>query len=395
MSEAVAVDIPSLIGRNAPLYNPSNQSNCLVRRYQLPEYHYPSYLRHPNQPFSSPSSPSSSSLSSISSYDQEDDAEENRRREQQNNLELHSISSDNDENENEDEDAINVSSASATFSVDGEFDVRVDIIQPSPEKIVVHAQRQKPQLRPLPKSRIPATAAVALAPRVPTPPVKNVAAGVYASAPPLSDDESERVVVVENENKNTCQMQQKQQKEEEECVCVICYETFETPVELVRGRNYSSDELEEIEGKQKITDYCQTCIYNVHHRCIDEYRLSKMTDILRIGYQRGYLQSPNITGIFGMKCLMCAKEVEKVHVLSNGDINIVKIQPGANEQQQQQQSHAQEEVVRNRIEEAMQNRIQRRFRRRQRLEFCRKKICGIFAMFLVTIGLLLLIFRIF
>jgi hypothetical protein len=92
---------------------------------------------------------------------------------------------------------------------------------------------------------------------------------------------------------------------------------------------------------------------------------------------------------------MCAKEVEKVHVLSNGDINIVKIQPGANEQQQQQQSHAQEEVVRNRIEEAMQNRIQRRFRRRQRLEFCRKKICGIFAMFLVTIGLLLLIFRIF
>ena len=81
MSEAVVVDIPSLI-----------------RRYQLPEHYYPSYLRHPNQPFSSPSSVSSSS-SSISSFDQECDAN----------------------------DAVNESLSA--ISVDGEVDTRVDIIQ--------------------------------------------------------------------------------------------------------------------------------------------------------------------------------------------------------------------------------------------------------------------------
>ena len=84
---------------------------------------------------------------------------------------------------------------------------------------------------------------------------------------------------------------------------MICYETFEQSAQLIRGRNYSMEELEEIEGKEKITDFCQTCKYNVHHKCIDEYRLSKITDIIRSGYQRGRIQSPNIAGIFGMKCL--------------------------------------------------------------------------------------------
>jgi hypothetical protein len=185
---------------------------------------------------------------------------------------------------------------------------------------------------------------------------------------------------------------------------VICYETFEQPAaELIRGRNYTSDELEEIEGKEKITDFCQTCKYNVHHKCIDEYRLSKMTDMIRSGYQRGHIQSPNIAGIFGMKCLMCAKEVEKIYISSDGDINIVKTQADASEQRrghqeqeedQQQQQQQIEEVMQNRIQEAMQNRMQRRLRRRHRLEFCRKKICSICLMFLVTILLLVFIFRV-
>ena len=322
MSQAVVIDIPSLI-----------------RRYQLPEHYYPSQLRHPNQPFSSPSSVSSSS-SSISSFDQEYDAN----------------------------DALNESLESGSISVDGEVDTRIDIIQ--------HQQQHQHQpIIVIEKIQAPNPSCVS----------------VCASAPPLSDDE------IEYEK----QQQEQQQQKEEVCVCVICYETFEQPTQLIRGRNYSMEELEEIEGKEKITDFCRTCKYNVHHKCIDEYRLSEMTDIIRSGYQRGRIQSPNIAGIFGMKCLMCAKEVEKIHVSSDGDINIMKTQADANNQnrgqqeqeEQQQQQQQIEEVMQNRIQEAMQNRMQRRLRRRHRLEFCRKKLCSICVMFLVTILLLVLVFR--
>ena len=334
MSQAVVIDIPSLI-----------------RRYQLPEHYYPSQLRHPNQPFSSPSSVSSSS--SVSSFDQEYDA--------------------SDAN-----DAVNESLESGSISVEGEVDTRIDIIQHQQQESIIVVIEKKHVLDP---SYMRAC----------------------ASAPPLSDDE------IEHENIRNKQQQEQQQQKEEVCVCVICYETFEQPTQLIRGRNYSMEELEEIEGKEKITDFCRTCKYNVHHKCIDEYRLSKMTDIIRSGYQRGRIQSPNIAGIFGMKCLMCAKEVEKIHVSSDGDINIVKTQADASEQshgqqdqeeQQQQQQQIEEvmqnrieEVMQNRIEEVMQNRMQRRLRRRHRLEFCRKKLCSICVMFLVTVLLLVLVFR--
>ena len=337
MSQAVAVDIPSLI-----------------RRYQLPEHYYPSQLRHPNQPFSSPSSVSSSS-SSISSFDQECDAN----------------------------DAVNESLSA--ISIDGEVDTRIDIIQQEQQQPIIVVIEKRQVLDPS-------------------------CMRACASAPPLSDDEIEHENIrhkQQQEQQLQQQEQQQQQQKEEVCVCVICYETFEQPDQLIRGRNYSMEELEEIEGKEKITDFCQTCKYNVHHKCIDEYRLSKMTDMIRSGYQRGRIQSTNIAGIFGMKCLMCAKEVEKIHVSSDGDINIVKTQANASDdqnrgqqdqeeqeqQQQQQQQQRIEEVMQNRIQEAMQNRMQRRLRRRHRLEFCRKKLCSICVMFLVTILLLVLVFR--
>jgi hypothetical protein len=93
MSQAVVVDIPSLI-----------------RRYQLPEHYYPSQLRHPNQPFSSPSSVSSSS--SVSSFDQEYDA--------------------SDAN-----DAVNESLESGSISVEGEVDTRIDIIQHQQQESII------------------------------------------------------------------------------------------------------------------------------------------------------------------------------------------------------------------------------------------------------------------
>jgi hypothetical protein len=340
MSQAVAVDVAVDI--------PS-----LIRRYQLPEHYYPSHLRHPNQPFSSPSSVSSWSSaspptspptsSSVSSFDQECDVNE----------------------------------SSGAISVDGEVDTLIDIIEQQ-------QQQQQPIIVVVEKRQ-------ALYPSC-------MSVCVCASAPPLSDDDIEHE---NSHNQQQRQIQQQQQQKEEVCVCVICYETFEQTFEqLIRGRNYSMEELEEIEGKQKITDFCQTCKYNVHHKCIDEYRLSKMTDMIRSGYQRGRIQSPNIAGTFGMKCLMCAKEVEKIHISSDGDINIVKTQTAdaseqnRGQQQQQQQQHQIEEVMQNRIEEVMHNRMQRRVRRRHRLEFCRKKLCSICIMFLVTILLLVFIFRV-
>jgi len=346
MSEAVAVDIAVDI--------PS-----IIRRYQLPEHYYPPHLRHPNQPFSSPSSISSWSStssptspltsSSVSSFDQECDAN----------------------------DAVNESSGA--ISVDGEVDTRIDIIQQQQ-----HQEQQQPIIVVVEKRQ-------ALDPSC-------MSVCVCASAPPLSDDDIEHENSHHNQQQE--QIQQQQQQKEEVCVCVICYETFEQSDQLIRGRNYTMEELEEIEGKEKITDFCQTCKYNVHHKCIDEYRLSKMTDMIRSGYQRGRIQSPNIAGTFGMKCLMCAKEVEKIHISSDGDINIVKtqtadaIEQNRGQQQEQQQQHQIEEVMQNRIEEVMHNRMQRRLRRRHRLEFCRKKLCSICIMFLVTILLLVFIFRV-
>jgi hypothetical protein len=336
MSQAVAIDIPSLIR----LESQKNQPHCLTKRYQLPEHYCPSYLRHPNQPFSSPSSVSSSSSSS--SLDQE---------------------------ERDGEESIFNESSSA-ISVDGEFDVRIDMIVPSPEKEV----------------KMPTSASSNLI-------AAAGAAGVYASAPhasapPLSDDD------IENIEQQQQQQQQQQKEEEEVCVCVICYEIFEEPVELIHGRNYTSEELEDIEGKSKVTDFCQTCKYNVHHRCIDEYRLTKMTDILRSGYQRGYIQPPDVAGTFAMKCLMCAKEVEKIHITMNGDVNIVKTQPGANAQNQEHRQHQQQQPQQQQqMEEIMRNRMQRRLRRRQRFQFCKNKFCSICFMFLVAVTLLVLVFR--
>ena len=379
MSHEVAIDIPSLIRRESQYGSQHQRSNYFINRYHLPEHYYPSYLRHPNQPFSSqsPSSTSSSpysspSSSSLSSYDQEDHEEHESIRQQQTDLHLQSISLDDEGAESI------VNESSSPISVDGEFDVRIDIIQPTLKMTSISS------------ARAPTTAAFSSSPFVP---LTHLVAGVAtsgATAPPISDDEIERETYQQ-------QPQQQPQQQEEPCVCVICYEAFEEPVELElnRGRNYTMEELEEIEGKEKISDFCQTCKYNVHHRCIDEYRLSKMTDIIRNGYQRGYIQSPNIAGTFEMKCLMCAKKVEKIHISIDGEINIVKTQPGANDQNQNQQQEAQQqEVQQQHIEEIMRNRMQRRLRRRHRLEFFRKKLCSICMMFLVTVTLLVFIFRV-
>jgi hypothetical protein len=341
MSEAVTIVSPIRFESHKP-------SHCLTKRYQLPEHC--SILQHPNQPFSSPSSVSSSA-SSWSSLDREEYQEGGIFNDLSTNDLSTNESSTNESSTNESStNDLSTNNLSSAISVDGEFDVRIDMILPSPEKEV--------------------------------------------SAPPLSDDDIEQ------------QQQEKEEEKEEACVCVICYESFEESAELIRGRNYTSEELEDIEGKEKITDFCQTCKYNVHHRCIDEYRLTKMTDIIRTGYQRGYIQPPDVAGTFRMNCLMCAKEVEKIYISVSGEVDIVKTQPpGSNAQnqehrqhqehrqqpQQPQEQHQQEQQ----LEEIMRNRMQRRLRRRQRFQFCKNKFCSICFMFLVAVTLLVLVFRMF
>ena len=369
----VAVDIPSHILRETRHHRDHRPG--YINPFQLPSVAEvaasvidPSYLRHyPNQPFSSPSSTSSpfshssSSTSSSLSLSQEE------------NLELESIESDDegeDEGEDEGDDIIN-----GSYSVDGEFDVRVDVIQSkSPEKQISEYTTS---------TTIRHTNYVGVG--------GGVSAHLTASAPPLSDDD--------HENDSQKQEQTKQTKQDEEiCVCIICYDVFEQPEELICGRNYTTEELEDIEGKEKISDFCQTCKYDVHHRCLDEYRLNKLTENIRFGYQRGYIEPPDITGTITMNCLMCSKEVESIDIQRNGEINIVKTQSqGQGRQgrqgQQQQQGQQGRQGQQQQPEEIMQNRMQRRLRRRQRVEFCKRKCCTICFMFLVTITLLTFLIR--
>ena len=361
MSEAVVVDIPSLIRRQSQVQS-HHQSNCFIKRCHLPEHYYPQYLqnsrnqlRHPNQPISSPSSVSSSSPASPSSPSS-------------------SLSNSYDFENDE---------SSAAISVDGEFDVRIDIIQQSSKSPISNITRPDVVVN------------------------VNMTTKMSASAPPLSDYENEdeesesesegRVVLQKPQGDIQHQEYQEEKKQEEEvCVCVICYESFEQPVELelLRGRNYTLEELEDIEGNEQISNFCQTCKYSVHHKCIDEYRLNKVIEIIRSGQNpQQNIIGQRIIGTFVMKCLMCAREVEQIHISRNGEIDIVKTQPETNNQGHHQEQEQQQQQQQQQIEEIIQNRIRNRMRRRQRFQLCKNKICSICFMLLVIVTLLVFIFR--
>lgn len=339
MSEAVAIDIVSLTRFDSRKHQPPH---CLTKRYQSPEHH--SILRHPNQPFSSPSSVSSSSSSSLEEEEEE-------------------------KSEEVEEGSFNESS----ISVDGEFDMRIDMILPSPEKEI----------------------------KAPTPVSSNlIAAAIYASAPPLSDDECECKIQDQHEKtQNKEQQIQQEKKEEEEDVCIICYEEFE-PDGAINGHgdghdhhaNYSPEELEEMEAKQKISNFCLTCKYHVHQMCLDEYRLCKVTDAMK---NNPFLRHPNSmipVGTFGIKCLICSRQVESIHISRSGDIDIVKTQVQGifdlNSNREQQQMQVQ-------IQEILHNRMQRRRRRRERIYCLKDKMCMICFCLLGVITILVLMFRMF
>jgi len=83
-------------------------------------------------------------------------------------------------------------------------------------------------------------------------------------------------------------------------------------------------------------------------------------------------------GTFGIKCLTCTREVEKIHISRNGDIHIIKTQQSngqhsENENQYQLWRQREQQVQ---MEEIMQRRIQRT-QQRHRCQYCKNKLCSI------------------
>lgn len=260
---------------------------------------------------------------------------------------------------------------SSSVSIDGEFDERVDVISftPSPTTRNVHNHNGNND-----HSHHNMVYSVVT--------VINIGS-VEASAPPLSDDESG------NETSQEVQ-KQAQEPEKETKICIICYDSFSEPDLTICVENYE----EECYIKKEFDSFCQTCKYSVHHKCIDDYRASKINDMLDARRQR-HDNNNRPDGIFGIKCLTCAREVEKIHISRNGDIHIIKTQQSngqrsenENEYQLWRQRHQREEQVQ--MEEIMQRRIQR-MRQRHRCQYCKSKLCTI-CFCILMFGTVLIVF---
>ena len=285
-------------------------SDYFARRYQFPSP-YPAISAIsaiPNQLNSTPSSSDSDSDSDKEEVSQEAGIRSN--------LEL--------------EDYMNDSA----LSIDGEFDIRVDIIGIS---------------RPLASS----TSSSPL---------------VFATAPPLSDYESDDVVQHKNLETITATTTitphevgaSKQETYKE--TCIICYEDV-------------TDVVTE-EGEIIVTDFCRTCKYTVHLDCIDEYRVNKLNDA--VAERDGASIASSSVGI---KCLVCALEAERIYVKRNGDIDIIKNQIAHNNayERDQQQLHQQQLSPQQRLQRDLHaqvlNNMERRMRRERRNQF-KQKCCN-------------------
>ena len=227
----------------------------------------------------------------------------------------------------------------SALSVDGEFDVRVDIIGMS--------MNMSMNMRPLAAS----TSSSPL---------------VFATAPPLSDYESDDA----QQKKSTTTtpphkaeaLKQETQKTQETYkeTCIICYEDI---ADVVIGE----------EGQINIADFCRTCKYTVHLDCIDEYRVNKLNDA--VAERDGASIASSSVGI---KCLMCSLEVERIYVRRNGDIDIIKNQIARSSNQERlnppRQLSPQQRLQRD-LHAQVLNNMERRMRRERRNRF-RQKCCN-------------------
>ena len=131
----------------------------------------------------------------------------------------------------------------------------------------------------------------------------------FASAPPL-DNDNDVVANVANVPKNNIHAQNNKQNkikstptnpkpiQEGAEICIICYEGIE----------------EERRDFQR--NFCSTCKYTVHLGCIDDYIVRKVRDAVHVS-------RTSLVGLSSVpiKCLICSKEVERVILYEDSNIN--------------------------------------------------------------------------
>jgi hypothetical protein len=223
----------------------------------------------------------------------------------------------------------------SALSVDGEFDVRIDIISMSMRPLAASTSSSSPVM--------------------------------CASAPPLYDYESDdgaqqkKSTTTTTPHKADVSKQKTQETYKE--TCIICYEDI---ADVVVGE----------EGQINIADFCRTCKYTVHLDCIDEYRVNKLNDA--VAERNGESIASSSVGI---KCLMCSLEVERIYVRRNGDIDIIKNQIARSSNQERlnsrdipRQLSPQQRLQRD-LHAQVLNNMERRMRRERRNRF-RQKCCN-------------------
>lgn len=291
-------------------------SDCFARRCQIPSPYASPYT----SPYTSPYPPIipnqlnstlSSSSSHYSSDSDQEEAEESQETGIRSRLEL--------------EDYMNDSA----LSVDGEFDVRIDILG-----------------------------------------IKQISASIsssplmVATAPPLSDYESDDVVQHKKSTATTTPVVTMPPYKE---TCIICYEEISDVITGVSAE----------ESKICVSDFCRTCKYTVHLDCIDEYRVNKLNDTVA---ERGgeSIASSSV----GIKCLMCSLEVERIYVRRNGDIDIVKNQiPRSNRNNDPPPRLSPQQRLQRDLHAHVLINMERRMRRERRNRF--KQKCCNFCFFVV------------
>jgi hypothetical protein len=279
-------------------------SDCFARRCQIPSPYGSPYTSVPF-PSTIPNQLNSSLSSSSSSKYSSDEGEEGEEAGIRSRLEL--------------EDYMNDSA----LSVDGEFDVRVDILGIT-------------------------AATISSSPHM------------IATAPPMSDYESDDVVQHKKTTITTTPVITMPPYKE---TCIICYEEI-------------ADVITE-ESKICVSDFCRTCKYTVHLDCIDEYRVNKLNDTVA---ERGgeSIASSSV----GIKCLMCSLEVERIYVRRNGDIDIVKNQIAqSNRSNHPPPRLSPQQRLQRDLHNHVLNNMERRMRRERRNRF--KQKCCNFCFFVV------------
>jgi len=191
----------------------------------------------------------------------------------------------------------------------------------------------------------------------------------FATAPPQDDDN-----VVANVPKNNLHAENNKHNKNNKIkstptnpksiqegaeICIICYEGIEEE----RGDFHRN--------------FCNTCKYTVHNECIDDYIVRKVRDAVH---------ESRISSV-GIKCLICSKEVERVILYEDNNIN-----DGINENNNNNGDGIGAEQRRQiQLHQHALDMMERRFSRERRNR-CKQLLCNVcFLILIVSCGLAILL----